>query len=144
MLKIDETDEKILRILEENGRVSYRKLGQKIGIAESTARKRVMRLKQKGIIERFTVKVNHTKLGKTVTAFVTVYPKLKHAERIMKKVANLSEVLECYHLSGRCGVFAKVVFDNMQILNDFIARMRSIPGIVGIHTCISLETLKNG
>lgn len=81
MLKIDELDRQILKILEEDGRISYRQLGQKLGIEESTARKRVIRLKEKGVIERFTIDVNETTLGRTITAFITVYPSLKHARR---------------------------------------------------------------
>jgi len=142
MLKIDKIDQEILKILEGDGRISYRQLGQKLGVEESTARKRVVRLKDKGVIERFTIDVNETTFGRTITAFITVYPSLKHADEIIQKVVNLEEVMESYNLSGRCGVFLKATFGDMKALNSFIAKIRSIPGIVGIHTCISLETLK--
>ena len=144
MLKIDEIDQQILRILEEDGRVSYRRLGQKLGIEESTARKRVVRLKDKGVIERFTIDVNDATLGRTITAFITVYPSLKRADEIIKEVVDFQEVLESYNLSGRCGVFLKSTFGDMKALNAFIAKIRGIPGIIGIHTCISLETIKKG
>jgi len=142
MLKIDDIDQQILKILEEDGRISYRQLGQKLGIEESTARKRVVRLKDKGVIERFTINVNETTLGRTITAFITVYPSLKHADEIVEKVVNFDEVLESYNLSGRCGVFLKTTLGDMKALNAFIAKIRGIQGIVGIHTCISLETIK--
>jgi len=142
LLKIDDVDQQVLKILEENGRISYRELGQKLGIEESTARKRVVRLKEKGVIERFTIDINETTLGRTITAFITIYPSLKHAEEIIEKVVNFDEVIESYNLSGRCGVFLKTTFGDMKALNAFIAKVRGIPGIVGIHTCISLETVK--
>jgi len=142
MLKIDEIDQQILKILEGDSRISYRQLGQKLGIEESTARKRVVRLKDKGVIERFTIDINDATLGRTITAFITVYPSLKHADEIIRKVVSLDPVLESYNLSGRCGVFLKATFGDMKALNAFIATIRTIPGIVGIHTCISLETVK--
>jgi Lrp/AsnC family transcriptional regulator for asnA, asnC and gidA len=142
LLKIDSIDEQILKILEEDGRISYRQLGQKLGIEESTARKRVVRLVEKGVIERFTVDVNDATLGRTITAFITVYPSLKHANEVIDKIVNLAEVVESYNLSGRCGVFLKTTFGDMKALNEFIAKIRGISGIVGIHTCISLETIK--
>jgi len=142
MLKIDEIDQQILMTLEEDGRIPYRRLGQKLGIEESTARKRVVRLKEKGVIERFTIDVNDETLGRTITAFITVYPSLKHADEIIGKVVNFDEVIESYNLSGRCGVFLKTTFGDMKALNTFIAKIREIPGIVGIHTCISLENIK--
>ena len=142
MLKIDETDQQILKILEQDSRISYRQLGQKIGMEESTARKRVVRLQEKGVIERFTIDINEATLGRTITAFITVYPSLKHADEIVSKVVDFDEVIESYNLSGRCGVFLKTTFGDMKALNAFIARIRGIPGIVGIHTCISLETIK--
>jgi len=142
MLKIDDVDQQILKILEDDGRISYRELGQKLGIEESTARKRVVRLKEKKVIERFTIDVNDATLGRTITAFITVYPSLKHADEIISKVVGFEEVIESYNLSGRCGVFTKATFGDMKALNAFISKIRSIPGIVGIHTCISLETIK--
>lgn len=142
MLKIDNVDEQILRILEEDSRISYRQLGQKLGIEESTARKRVVRLKEKGVIERFTIDINEATLGRTITAFITVYPSMKHADEVINKIVNLGEVIESYNLSGRCGVFLKATFGDMKALNEFIAKIRGITGIVGIHTCISLETIK--
>lgn len=142
MLKIDDVDQQILKIFEENSRISYRQLGQKLGIEESTARKRVVRLKERGVIERFTIDVNDATLGRTITAFITVYPSLKHADEIIGKVVNFDEVIESYNLSGRCGVFLKTMFGDMKALTAFIAKIREIPGIVGIHTCISLENIK--
>ena len=142
MLKIDDIDQQILKILEENSRISYRELGQKLGIEGSTACKRVVRLKEKRVIERFTIDVNETILGRTITAFITVYPSLKHANEIIGKVVNFDEVIESYNLSGRCGLFLKTSFGDMKALNAFIAKIRSIQGIVGIHTCISLESVK--
>lgn len=141
-LKIDDLDHQILRLLEEDSRISYRQLGQRLGIEESTARKRVVRLRDKQVIERFTIDVNEATLGRTITAFITVYPSLKHADEIIKQVVSLEEVIESYNLSGRCGVFLKATFGDMKSLNAFIARIRTIQGIVGIHTCISLETIK--
>jgi len=142
MLKVDEVDQRILKILEQDSRIAYRQLGQKLGIEESTARKRVVRLREKGVIERFTIDVNEATLGRTITAFITVYPSLKHADEIIGKVVDFDDVLESYNLSGRCGVFLKATFGDMKALNAFIAKIRGIPGIVGIHTCISLETIK--
>lgn len=142
LLKIDELDQKILRVLEEDGRISYRKLGKTLGIEESTARKRILRLREKGVIERFTIEINEATLGRTITAFITVYPSLKHAKRVIQEVTNFEEVLESYNLSGRCGVFLRATFGDMKALNGFITKIRDIGGITGIHTCISLETLK--
>jgi len=113
-----------------------------LGIEESTARKRVIRLLDRNVIERFTIEVNEATLGRTITAFVTVYPSLKHADEVIRRVVNLDEVIESYNLSGRCGVFLKVTFGDMSALNDFIAKIRTISGVIGIHTCISLETLR--
>lgn len=142
LLKIDELDQKILRILEEDGRISYRKLSKKLGIGASTARKRVLRLKEKRIIEQFKVEINEAKLGKTITAFITLHLSLKNADRVIKEVINFDEVLESYHLSGRCGILLKAKFGHMKTLNNLITKIRNIEGITAIHTCISIQTRK--
>lgn len=141
MSELDRTDRRILNILKEDGRISYRKLARKIRVAESTARKRVVRLKENGVIKRITIELNPTKLGKTVTAFITVYPIPTRSVEIIKEVTNLDEVSESFYLSGRCGMLLKVFFSDIPTLNEFVAKIRSIPGIMGINTCIVLETI---
>src|SRR4030067_1384351 len=121
MLKIDDLDHQILKILEEDSRISYRQLGQKLGIEESTARKRVVRLKEKEVIERFTIDVNDSTLGRTITAFITVYPSMKHADEVISQVIDLEEVKESYNLNERGGGFLKAPFGEMEALNAFLS-----------------------
>jgi DNA-binding Lrp family transcriptional regulator len=84
----------------------------------------VVRLVDKGVIERFTINVNESTLGRMITALITVYQSLKHADEIISRLVDFDEVIESYNLSGRCGVFLKATFGDMKGLNSFIAKMR--------------------
>lgn len=60
--------------------------------------------------------VSDATFGRTITAFITCTLNLKHAEEVTKRIVNFDEVIEPYNLSGRCGVFLKAAFGNMQEL----------------------------
>jgi DNA-binding Lrp family transcriptional regulator len=70
-VKIDKKDRQILRLLNENSRMSYREMGSKLGINEDTIRYRVFKLLRKGIIRRFTVVVQNS--GGVVSAYFARY-----------------------------------------------------------------------
>jgi DNA-binding Lrp family transcriptional regulator len=63
MLQIDEKDERIIEMLEEDGRKSYNDMAEKLGMSEAAVRKRVQALRLKGVIKKFTIKVDHAKIG---------------------------------------------------------------------------------
>lgn len=73
---VDNKDKQILRLLNDNSRISYREMGKQLGINEDTIRYRVFRLVRKGIIERFTIAVQNA--GGSLTTFLVRYRFDKH------------------------------------------------------------------
>ena len=72
MSTLDVTDARIIEMLEENGRKSYTEMAEKLEVSESAVRKRVATLLSRGVIKKFTVKVDHTKLGLSTVAIVGI------------------------------------------------------------------------
>ncbi|MFW9843524.1 MAG: Lrp/AsnC family transcriptional regulator, partial [Candidatus Thorarchaeota archaeon] len=70
MAKIDEKDFKILELLRENARMTTGELSKKIGIPQTTIHNRIKRMRENGIIKRFTVDVDRKKIGKNVVAYI--------------------------------------------------------------------------
>jgi Lrp/AsnC family transcriptional regulator for asnA, asnC and gidA len=63
MLQIDEKDERIIEMLEEDGRKSYNDMAEKLGMSEEAVRKRVQALMLKGVIKKFTMRLTTLRLG---------------------------------------------------------------------------------
>jgi DNA-binding Lrp family transcriptional regulator len=71
-LKIDETDRKIIKLLTDNGRMSYVDIEKELELSRVAVRERVNQLINEDVIERFTVVVNSEKIGRSVSAFFEV------------------------------------------------------------------------
>ncbi|HHI01394.1 MAG TPA: Lrp/AsnC family transcriptional regulator, partial [Thermococcus litoralis] len=71
-MKMDEIDKNILKLLQEDGRMSYSEIARRIGVPESTVRLRVKRLIEEGIIRKFAALINPFKAGYTIVAFIAV------------------------------------------------------------------------
>lgn len=141
MRPLDTIDKEILKLLKEDGRLSFRALAFKLGMEGSTIRKRVNRLVKRGIVKRFTIEVNSEELVKEVTAFITVFPFLRYSEEIKKRLIDFEEVLESHCLAGRCGLFLKVNFPSVQDLNEFVEKMEHTPGVARVRSCVVTERL---
>lgn len=70
--EIDELDLKILKLLEEDGRLAFMDIAKKLRLSESTIRKRVQALKDNGVIKRFTVEIDPAKIGLNTVAIVGI------------------------------------------------------------------------
>lgn len=72
MSEVDQLDLKILRLLEQDGRASFTSIARKLSLNESTVRKRVLALQEKGVIKKFSVDLDPAKIGLNTVAIVGV------------------------------------------------------------------------
>jgi len=141
-LEMDEINKKIVTKLIKDSRTPYREIADELGVTESTVRKRVKKLVEEKIIERFTLALNPEKSGRSIIAYVTAYPQNQREREVEEIVKTLPEVVEAYAMSGKCGVNMKVVVKDLQSLNRFLEKMQSEPSITALESCIALKELK--
>jgi len=140
----DKVNKKIIEILKSDGRASYSKIADNLKVSESTIRKRINKLIKDQIIERFTVILNPEKDNKYVLSFLTIIPTQSDLsiKELAKTVIDFPEVIEAHYLSGKCGFLVKVVVQNLGQLDELISKVRNLPGISEIESCIVLRELK--
>ncbi len=142
--EIDETDKKILMMLQQDGRLAYNDIAKSLGMSQSTVYDRVRRMEEDGIIERFTIILNPRKVGKSVIAFIGLDTYPKEIERIAEAVAKFDEVSGVYLTTGDYDITIKVIVDSMNVLNDFvIKKLSTIDGLRNISTQLVLGTYKS-
>lgn len=141
-MEMDPVNKKIVEMLIKDSRRPYREIADELGVTESTVRKRVKKLVEDKVIEKFTLALNPEKSGRSVIAYITAYPQNQREKEVEELVKNLSEVVEAYSMSGKCGVNMKVVVKDLPSLNNFLERLQREPIIHGLDSCIALKELK--
>ncbi|MGQ9723712.1 MAG: Lrp/AsnC family transcriptional regulator [Candidatus Jordarchaeum sp.] len=141
-MELDYINKKIIEMLTNDARRPYREIADELEVTESTVRKRVNKLVEEKVIERFTLALNPSKSGRSVTAYVTAYPQNQREREVEELVKELPEVVEAYAMSGKCGVNMKVEVKDLQSLNAFLEKLQNESAIIGLESCIALKELK--
>ena len=120
--QLDKTDLQLLKILQENGRISIKELAQRVHLSPTPVFDRVRRLESSGVIERYTTVLNAAKLGQGFLVFCSV--KLRRmgkdiAHDFVERVKDIPEVAECYNISGEFDYLLKIYAPDMQYYNEF-------------------------
>ena len=140
--KIDEIDIQILRVLQEDSRLSFNKLASKLGISVGTAFNRVKSLEKNGILKGYTAIVDSEKLGYSLTAIIMVQAEGSHLTDIENEIAKTTNVVAVYDITGDYDVAAIAKFKDRASLNVFIKNLLSMPHIKRTVTDIALNIIK--
>ncbi len=119
---MDKKDNAIIELLKENSRYSIRDIAKKTGIRPSTVHHRILRLKQGGVIERFTVKLDDVKVGEGFTVFMLI--KTKPESEIDARSLKSRHVKEVFGVTGEHDLLMKLKFKDVQEFNDYILKFR--------------------
>ena len=139
---MDIIDLKIIESLKENSRISFSAISQKINKTEATVRRRVRKLIDEGIIEKFTIEYTINSKQK-ISATVKIEPDFKDIKRIVKELSIIEEISNIWRLSGDCGLFLKVDIDSIDKFNPLIEnKISQIAGIKIIETCFITDIIK--
>lgn len=141
--ELDEIDRKIIEILKADGRMSFRKVAEKINKTEATVRRRVKRLEDDHLIDHFTIVMNDD--AENVTrAIITILPSLDARKAIAKEMLGIPEITDLWMLGGKCGIFARVEGKDMKAIQDIIeTKITGVRGIQSLETCMVLKELKS-
>ena len=143
MRNLDEKDKKIIEMLFENSRRPYHEIADKVGLSESTVRKRVMKLQEGGVIEKFTIKI-YREDERCIYAFLTLIPKNEsEIKELLRETIILPQCEEVYKLDGRCGILIKVNVPDTNELDAILEMFRSRTDIESVERiCIVLKPIK--
>lgn len=144
--ELDRTDERILRVLETDGRISYVDLARRVNLTPTPCVQRVKRLEQRGIIAGYKAIINAEKVGLALTVFVEA--KLDHTtpdalERFQATVLEIDELTECYLIAGDYDYLLKLQIANVAAYRRFISEaLPRLPDVQQTCSYIVVEQLK--
>ncbi len=140
MVRISE--KKLLKILEENARMSFVKIGKKLGVSEAAVRKRVRKLEKNGVIKKYTIEVNPKKAGYEIVALIGLDTLPESFIRVLEILKKDKEVKHLYSCTGDHMLLAECWFEKHEELENFVKKLEKIKGVTRVCPAIILEKLK--
>ena len=107
-MEIDGTDRKLIDLLQANARMSFAELGRRVRLSTPAVIERVKRLEDAGVILGYNAQVNPAAVGLPLAAIVRVTVAGDRLVRFGKQVKEISEVLECYRITGSDSYLVRV------------------------------------
>ena len=148
MKNLDDKDKRILEMLIADSRRAYKEIADQLteegmALSESTVRKRVIRLQEEGVIEKFTIKVCRED-ERCIIAFLTLIPKSEsEIKELLRETQILPQCEEVYFLAGQCGVLVKVNVPEITELDALIESFRGRSDVRSVErVCVVLKPIK--
>lgn len=141
---MDQIDTEILRILQSNARIQLSEISKRIHLTVPAVSERMKKLEAQGLIEKYTIKLNHEKMNYKLLAFIFVnIEKTEDIEGFRKAVGSFDNILTCHHLAGEYDYLLKVMCKDTKDLESFISsQLKKVKGVQKTNTIISLSSIK--
>jgi DNA-binding Lrp family transcriptional regulator len=137
--KVDETDEKIIRILQADSRKAFVEIASEIGLSESAVRRRVKNLVDRMIIKRFTIELGAT--DKTSAITLISVSSTADTSAVSNQLMNLNGVKVVYEITGQYDIAAIIAAPAIADINKCIDDIRKTEGVSDTDTVIILKTM---
>ena len=145
-MELDRYDRAILKLLQQDARITNTKLAEKVSLSESACLRRVKALEETGLIESYTAILNQQKAGCPVNVFVSITldrQSQSGLEAFESAVRKLPEVMECYLMTGDYDYVVRVVVaDTADFERLHSKHLTRLPGVARVHSSFALRTVQ--
>lgn len=138
-LGLDPVDLRLLDALQRDASQRLEDLGRQVGLVPSSVHDRLRRLERDGLIQRWTVQLDHEAVGRGVLAFIGVSSD-RPCSQMIKDLRAIPEIEECHSVAGELSMLLKVRVGDTGALLELAERLRQIPGVEGTQSTVVLKT----
>ena len=145
MIELDSFDQKILHVLGDDGRVSWRDLAARIGLSFTPTLRRVRKLEEEGIIRAKVALLDRKKLNINVIVMVFIKTAQHNAEWIEKfhnHIHTIDEVIEVYRMAGETDYLLKVAVPDVLEYDKVYKKIIQISGLTDVSSSFAMEQIK--
>jgi Lrp/AsnC family leucine-responsive transcriptional regulator len=144
---LDSIDKQLLVLLQKDCKQTNKELSNKLNLSVTAIYERIKKLEKEGIINKYVALLKNEKIEKAFVAFCHI-KLIQHTQEYVVKfereVANLSEVLECYHISGDYDYLLKVIVRDMEAFREFMVnKLTNINHIGSTHSMFVISEVKH-
>ena len=142
-MKLDNLDLKILKRLQENGKITNLQLSKDIGLSPAPTLERVKKLETNGYIESYHALVNEEKLDLGITAFMQISLIRQRDNAIndfLAQIEKIDEVLECYNVTGQADYLLKIIVTDIKHFDHLVKeKLSPIEQILNMQSMIVIN-----
>lgn len=136
---MDITDKRILKLLSANAAATATEIGEAVGLSVPAVNKRILKLRENGVIRSFTVLTDKVAVGKSIVAFIMlVIRNGEGVESLMEYIKEDSDILECHAVTGEYDYIMKVCAPSVEELENKLLHLKGQRGVIKSHTMLSL------
>jgi DNA-binding Lrp family transcriptional regulator len=132
-MELDDIDKKIIDHLKKDSRVSYTTLEKKLNISDVAVKKRIDKLIEQGIIERFSISIDHRKLGMPLRAFILLKSIPSETSQINEELTKVENVQSISHTIGSFDLLIELICKDIdelkQVTDESIGNLRGVTDI---------------
>ncbi|MBG24651.1 MULTISPECIES: Lrp/AsnC family transcriptional regulator [Croceibacter] len=147
MIKLDSTDKKLLKLLQEDSNRTVKSLAEILGKTTTPIFERIKKLEKEGLIDGYAAKLNAKKLGLKQTVFIAITLQghtRSFLEKFVSQINDFPEVVECHRISGTFDYLLKLVVKDIEAYETFIvSKLTLIPYLGSVQSFITLSTGKH-
>ncbi|MHA2035596.1 MAG: Lrp/AsnC family transcriptional regulator [Promethearchaeota archaeon] len=140
---LDDIDKNIIRILQEDARTSYREIQDRLGISIGTIHNRISKLRDNGIIEGYTLRLNNVKLGYKLSFLIRINCDGKFTDEILTEISQIPEVCSVFHTTGEQSAALICRFQEAEDIHGFIRELNEKESITRTNSNMILKEYKN-
>ena len=143
---LDQTDLKILRILQQNARLTNKELAAQVNLSTTPVFERLKRLERHGYIKKYVAVLDAEQLNRGFIVFCNV--KMRRlskeiARDFMERMLNIPEVTECYNISGQFDYMLKIHAPDMRYYQEFVLnQLGTIENLGSLESTFVMDTVK--
>ena len=142
-MKLDDTDKKILMLLQTEGRITASHVGEKVHLSVPAAAERIKKLQESGIIKGYRAVLDTKLLGLDISALITIVSdSSKYYEKVIKEANLTPEVVRCFAITGDGSHVLLIQTQNSKSLETLLRKIQSWPGVIRTNTQIILSSYK--
>jgi Lrp/AsnC family leucine-responsive transcriptional regulator len=144
---MDTIDKNLLQLLQEDTKKTNKELSLKLNLSVTAVYERIKKLEREGIIDKYVALLNRNKINKGFVVFCHL-KLLQHTKEFInqfeKEVVQLTEVLECFHVSGDYDYILKICVKDMEEYREFmVTKLTSLEHIGSTHSTFMIGQVKN-
>lgn len=141
-MEIDETDKAIIQVLQQNARLSYRQVAQRIHVSVATVMKRIQRLEQEKIIKRYCALIDYDKLDYDIHVIIELRVSKGKLFQVEKQIATNPNVYAVYDHTGQFDATILARFKTRRSMDSFLKKIQTYDFVERTETLLVLNTIK--
>ena len=144
---LDKLDQRILSVLQQDGRISNQLLAEQVGLSPAACWRRVRTLEESGVILGYSARLDPERVGQRLWVLVNLSLQrhnLDSTAEIEQQVSSYPEVLQCFAVTGSADFVLRVVVRDMASYDRFLnSKIFTLQGIAQVHSNFALREIKN-